>query len=329
METILQKTKRALASKTQASIPTRLRCPDACNPKTTKWKQFHQDLCTHTDKHTHVSVPMFLEETSWSAADVWKAARKGLVCIDAQFRHAQEDDSWTPVLEWFDAIRNHWQRVECHVYPSRDCASAIQFVWDYHEHKTLTVGQMCERIEQSLPTYQYDGVATWNFVLDASDHGTVNLTHNVHECWWTTTRFGLDYEYVKRAPIVSVYLLEQSIADDPTMLEDLGLYGNRNAYFGTAVTEPASAIDQVDIRAKETYLSNERELKHEQDEAYYESLQADKEKALLKDSIDMDQEESKTEEDHALVPDAADVMPDTPLTREQLRLARLQFYSNA
>ena len=270
---------------------------------------------------------MFLNHTSWSAADVWKAARKGLVCIDAQFRHAQEDDSWTPVFEWFDAIRNHWQKVECHVYPSRDSAMVIQFVWDYHEYKTLTVGQMCERIEQRLPTYQYDGVATWNFVLDATNHGTVNMAHNVHECWWTTTRFGIDYEYVKHAPIVSAYLLEQSIANDPSILEDLGLYGNRNVYFNSLETEPTYEMNQGDSHGNARSLSDERLLKQEQDEAYYASLQADQAKPVLEEYNVNVCEEMDEPDDKCLHESVEDTM-DIPLTREQLRKARLDFYSN-
>lgn len=328
METILQKTKRALASTKQASIPTRLRCPDTCALKTSKWKQFHQDLCTHISKNTIISVPLFIEHTSWSAADIWKAARKGLVCIDAQFHHEQKDDSWTPVLEWFDAIRNHWRKVECHVYPCRESATFIQLEWDYNKHTALTVGQMCERIEQSLPTYQYDGVATWNFVLDAPGQCTVNMTKDIHECWWTTTRFGVDYEYVKHAPIVFVYLLEQSIADDHSILEDLGLYGNRNVYLDSVVTEPANAIDQVDSQTQATVLSVDRELKNEQDEAYYASLQADQAKAVQEES-NVNANVCEMEEDNELAQDSTEDSTDVPLTREQLRQARLQFYNNA
>lgn len=272
-------------------------------------------------------MPLFIEHTSWSAADIWKAARKGLVCIDAQFHHEQKDESWFPVLEWFDAIRNHWRKVECHVYPCRESTTPIQLEWDYHEHANLTVGQMCERIEQNLPTYQYDGVATWNFVLDAPDHCTLNLTKDINECWWTTTRFGVDYEYVKHAPIVSVYLLEQSIADNYSILEDLGLYGNRNNYYNSVITNSANGIDRVDFRTHATDLYAERELKHEQDEAYYASLQADQAKTV-QESMDNLKKESKMEEDDQLSDDINEDSTDLPLTREQLRLARLEFYKN-
>lgn len=322
MDAALHQTKRALASSTHASIPTRVtRTPTS--PAATASANW---AWLHAHAHASPSVPAVLAATTWRAGDVWKAARKGQLGVEAQFRFPY-DETWTPVVEWLDGLRAHWRQLFCVVHTHHAAPQTLE--WTYEATPDLTLEDVCARVEAAAfgGEATHAGATTWAFVVEAPGQGPVNTRSAMGEPWWSAARLGAtpttsSQVDVLAPPTLSVYPLDPTILADAEMLDAMGLEGNRRAH-ATKVRAQADAT-----------------LREAQDADYYVGLAADQARETAAAStggtgaaevvvVDDSDDEGKMEEEDADSDNGAEGPSSSnplPLTPAQLREARLAFY---
>ena len=314
MQAALRDIKRALASPKHARIPTRVSITSTSPAANTSanW--------TYCHTATLPSVPTVIAATTWRACDVWKAARKGSLCVEAQFLFPH-DNTWMSVIEWLDGLRAHWQRLSCIVSTRSGTPRTLE--WTPQAFPNLTLSDVCARIEAVAfgGEQTHSTATTWAFVVEAPNIGYINTASSMTESWWSVARFGAipPQMDMRNDPTLTVYPLDPAILADPLMLREMGLEGNRRAH-----------RDRVRAEAAAT-------LREEQDAAYHASLAADQARknsahVVTQDTNVIRDDECKMEED--------DVDSDTeltttlrtqtpsppPLTPAQLREARMRHF---
>ena len=306
MDAAIHKTKRALASPKHAYVPTRVALTST-SPAATASANW---AWVHAHAHISPSVPTVVAATTWRAGDVWKAARKGQLNVEAQFRFPL-DETWTPVVKWLDGLRAHWRRLSCVVYSSKGAPQTLE--WTYETTPTLTLMDVCARVEEEVfgGEAAHAGDTTWAFVVEAPDAGPINTVAAMVTPWWSAARLGGAEVDVLAPPTLSVYPLDPSIMGDTEMLDAMGLGGNRRAHAAKVRAQAAAALREA------------------QDADYYAGLAADQAREAAAEVVmvaDRD-DEGKMEEDdvHSDGDDATPASP-PPLTTAQLRAARLAFY---
>ena len=306
MDAAIHKTKRALASPTHAHIPTRVALTSA-SPAATASANW---AWVHAHAHTSPAVPTVVAATTWRAGDVWKAARKGQLNVDAQFRFPV-DETWTPVVKWLDGMRAHWRRLLCVVHTHHSPLQTLN--WTHEATPDLTLEDVCARVEAVAfgGEAANAGATTWAFVVEAPDAGPINTATAMATPWWSAERLEVAEVNVLAPPTLSVYPLDPSILADAGMLDAMGLEGNRRAH-------------AAKVRAQE-----DAALREAQDADYYAGLAADQARATAEGVVvDECDNEGKMEEEDVDSCGEADASPASPLplTPVQLRAARLAFY---
>ena len=316
MQAALRDTKRALASPKHARIPTRVSTTSTSPAANTSanW--------TYCHTATMPSVPAVIAATTWRACDVWKAARKGSLCVEAQFLFPH-DHTWMSVIEWLDGLRAHWQRLSCTVSTRTGTPRTLE--WTAQACPNLTLSDVCTRVEAvAFGGEQAQSTATtWAFVVEAPNIGYINMASSMTEPWWSPARLGamLPHMDMRNEPTLTVYPLDPAILADPLMLREMGLEGNRRAH-ADRVRAVAAAM-----------------LREEQDAAYHASLAADQARkndthVVVTEDTDANRihrdDECKMEEDDA---DSDTEWTTTrrtptppPLTPAQLREARVRHF---
>lgn len=314
MQAALRDIKRALASPKHARIPTRVSITSTSPAANTSanW--------TYCHTATLPSVPTVIAATTWRACDVWKAARKGSLCVEAQFLFPH-DNTWMSVIEWLDGLRAHWQRLSC-IVSTRGGGTPRTLEWTPQGFPNLTLSDVCARIEAVAfgGEQTHSTATTWAFVVEAPNIGYINTATSMTEPWWSVARLGAipPQMDMRNDPTLTVYPLDPAILEDPLMLREMGLEGNRREH-----------ADRVRAEAAAT-------LREEQDTAYHASLAADQARKngarmVTQDTDVVRDDECKMEEDDV---DSDDIELTTtrrtqtppPLTLTQLREARMRHF---
>lgn len=316
-----------------------------CNPyrkstsKHTKWNE----LCDYmdalaTDRSTVYDV---LQNTNYSAAELWKEARMDHLVVEVAWCGQTERIS---VVDWFDNVRKQWTEVQVVCGYSKEPIVVLQA----NDHTELTIHDICERVEEACedvwkPTEEQSG-KEWAFVLQSSDTQTLlNTTAEMQSKWWSSTRFAHHTHDYSKVACIEVYPCEFGLE----LKDELGLVGNRctSVCTSVAVTPPQG---QPKTTTNET-TANWEALRQEQDSEYYASLQMDKAKQHQLDQAKQHQQSRRTttnqvtldqakqanheqQSKNTTVNDTESVGEDdtevVPLTKAQLREARCRFFQS-
>ena len=316
----LAKVKRSIASRRHATLLSRVRRPG-------------QPDCT---------VPELLTTTDYTSAQVWKDARRKVLDVDVSF----DGEHWTPVITYLDNVRQ--QSAEVKAIVQWHDGTTEYHCWQANEHPSLTLQDICIWFETThghalQPASDTRSTSTWSFMVhDSRNHTLLNttalLTEPEFNQWWSTTRFDPtqhDYHELLHLRITPLNL----DTFEPALLEAMDLNGNREPY------QP-----RFDQQQQQIQWQRDAALRQEQDAAYAAALEADRAvqasstlptpvhttSGTSAEPMDLTGEEGdnvenvqkvKESEDGKEAEDTEDT-EDTPLTRDQLRAARQQYFAS-
>jgi len=308
--------------------------PSSCNPyrkHSQKHKQFETIIACFQQQHQHELTVDTLTQEGVPPSELWKEARMGHIEIRVQ-HHAS--DRAVHVSTYFDNVRSQWTRLNCF---ANDASDALLCTFEYKTHSGITIYDICRTIEEQC--VQYTSFAeesdTWSFLLYDSRNTLLNQTTNMRTKWWSPQSFL--HNSHNFSDTVSIVVAPNMLDTDTQ--HDLGVVGNRTDTLTTTTTTTTRVVDNSSAAThpltppapsgtgnKQLAASH---LVQEQNTAYYESLSVDKQKKqhtnrvnpipipipISSDVQDAKQDTSGEEVDHT-----------QPLTREELRDARLQFF---
>lgn len=303
--------KRHIASEKCTLIPNEVivRSPHlSSNPYCTdsvkheRWQQ----LCDYVKKikHTHIqsiSVYDILQNTTFTAAQLWTEARLEHLDINIKPLHATIH---TSLLTYFDNVRTQWAELSVVCGVSGETIS----IFNIADVPVLTIQDICVSIESmrdGVWALQMNADAVeWPFVLqDSVELAVVNTRKQMQSQWWSVERFCYRTHNYSQISKILVFPMEYGAE----IQQEFDLSLNRQSY-------------------AEQLQKNERQrLREEQNNKYYQSLEADVAKNACLSEITQSASEHKTMNES----DDNDKEKDTKLSIQQLREARCRFYQNA
>ena len=347
---VLAEVKRSIASQKHAYIPSRVYIPDSLQNHDDKhrtstsiryksWMEYATKLRVETPDILYVSVPAMIKNTKYTAADIWKDARRGTLKVHISPTHATvtadtenhskhnaknqpENSHWVHVTTYLDNVKQQCQQLQCTVFLTNN--EPIHILFDYNATPQLTINDICERVEHAMGGSAYCGnVATWSFALhDSYTDELINSATKMQEPqermrWWASHRFGAASNNFSVVRHLTAHPIAQELLNNDTILQSIGLYGNRKQY------------------AKDIQRTRDRELRQEQDAAYYQSLEVDQRQkqsqqitAVPTTSPTTIENEQPQEETSCLLSQDNELSVRHELTRDELRAARRHYFES-
>ena len=256
--------------------------------------QGYQELLNYfeTISSEEASVKDILEKTKCSSAQLWKEGRKDHLSIEIKL-----DNERVPFIEFLDRIRKEFKEVT--IIIEEKILNGRTWVRKMSIDVLTTIGTISTFVENTLCELglPQEDKETWNFIL-YHNHHLIGEPSFVKEEWLSKKRFGSKKNFIADN-IIYAYLVPEK--------EDYPVFGNRKEY--TKIMEQ----------------QERRQLMEEQDQAYEELVQQQRE-------YNQQLQESKKEE--AVQPmeiDEPEIIENSneeekPLSKEELRLARLKFF---
>ena len=273
--------------------------------KHANWQLLRQHIVSQEQQTNTCTVHSILQNTTWSATDLWKEARLGHLRVGVR---VGENDEEVSVLTYFDNVRTQWTTVSIVCGHSRETIVVLTA----EEHPELTIVDICRCVEESCGGLWEPSVATaeeWSFLLySSSEQSLLNTKVQMNTAWWSLDRFAHHMHDYSRVVEIVVYPCEF----DSELRHELGLMSNRWVGGGGALNAQQGQQKQQEQTQKER-----SSLRKEQDAEYYQSLASDRAKAQQVSHLLVVDNASKTDED---------MEADVPLTRRQLREARCRFF---